>query len=396
MKLYHAFPRPRRVGATGPEGRHRDRETGFAVLELILRHGLLCTPEWFPFYPNGRTENPEKARCVRENRPHDKIVQSRACFTLSEADELSKEYRVGPGSRPVTHTDLFGEFAIGLDPIEARALNLAPVTYYYRHHFADAGPHAGGPMAGLAAQFVERLDELRALVASLSHVEAIAHPDGGRDWEFRPRSWLDRVGIRPLHEAAVGTALDGLTQDQAAQVYRLFDTDRLPAWNLYDFVLMMLFLYQTTDSTFENAPLAFFQQREWRLVHHMMADQKWFGLATHDRERNPFAEVFHAATARVRACLDAGRPNWDAEHRTWFLNHSWVLAGVGPESDHVPFREFVREIVVPETCVTRVEKLVQSVGFRRPPVVTPLPPRWRLVRDGPLPRVVAVPEPPGG
>jgi hypothetical protein len=394
MKLFHAFPRPRRRtssfrkdGASGSED--EERESGLAVLSLILKHGLLCTPERFGLYANFSTENTSKQECLKENKPYTQIVQSRACFTLSDATELSKEYQVSPilPNDHVTHVDLFGEFAIGLDPIEARKLNIMPVVYYYRHDHQPAasfGLPIGMKKSGLAAQMVERLDELRNLMAVLSYVETAAHPAGGRDWEFPSREWLTQQGIRVIYEEQVERALAGLGTEQAATVYRLFDTDRPPAWNIFDFLQMMLSIYQTSDSTIAEAPLAFFQQREWRLIHHMMQGQIWFSLGKHDEKKNPFAKQFASESREIENHLRNSRDqqakiNWDE-----YLKHAWVYWG----DDQYQFRDYIREIVVPEPYAKRASALLAGLTFRRtPPVITVLPDRWRLVFDSGIPKV---------
>ena len=123
MKLFHAFRRPRhRKNENGKVVRdpvtEADREKGFEVLRMILTYGLLCTPEKFGLYPNYNTENKQKREFLKARQPHEEFVQSRACFTLVDTRELSQAYELGQGNDKeyVTHTELFGEFAIGLFP----------------------------------------------------------------------------------------------------------------------------------------------------------------------------------------------------------------------------------------------------------------------------------------
>lgn len=388
MRLFHAFPRPpHRKGAAGGVVRDPptddDRRKGLEILRLILTHGLLCTPEKFKLYPNYNTQNEEKRRCLSENRPHDEVVQSRACFTLVDTLELTKEYELSQGrtARRATHTDLFGEFAVGLDPVEARSLGVMPTVYYYRHDLGTLFSRT----AGLGTQIVERLDELRCLFSVLSYIEAKASPGGGDDIVFLRTETLKKNGISVRYQKEIEAELMKLRGRDAELVFRLLNTDRVPAWNLVDFIEIMLSLYQTTDSTIEDAPLAFFQQREWRLAHHMMEGLRWFGLGDHPTSRNSLARLYRSAIQDIKSFLCRAYPHRDEAHLDWFINHCWVLAG----TEELDFRDFVREIVVPESFYDEAKNILDGLPFPYGrPVITPLPPRWWITTEGGVPRIV--------
>jgi hypothetical protein len=387
MKLFHAFPRPpHRMDSAGRIVRDRptedDRQKGFEILRLILTHGLLCTPEKFKLYPNYNTENKEKQRCLQANKHHDEIIQSRACFTLVDTMELSKEYELSQDryTQHTAHIDLFGEFAIGLDPIEARELGVMPTVYFYRHDISDPFMIT----AGLGSQIIERLDEIRCLFSVLSYIEAKANAEEEDDTFFLSPEKLKSMGILVRYQNDIEALLAKLRQEDAAFVFRLFCTDRVPAWNLVDFVEIMLSLYQTTDSTIEDAPLAFFQQREWRLVHHMMEGLRWFALGNHPADRDPRANYFRSAKEEIKNFLHSVSSQ-KGKDLTWFLNHCWVLVG----TEELHFRNFVREIVVPENFFKDAKSIVDSLPFDlAPPVITPLPPRWRITTENGIPRIV--------
>lgn len=389
MKLFHAFPRPpHRTDSLGRVIRDpptdEDRWKGLEILRLVLTHGLLCTPEKFKLYPNYETENKEKQKCLREDRHHDEIVQSRACFTLADTLELTKEYELSQDqpARHEAHVNLFGEFAVGLDPVGARALGIMPTVYYYRHDIHDPSAIT----AGLGAQIVERLDEIRSVFSVLSYIEAKANVGGEDDMVFPAPEVLRDMGIRVRYESGIESEIAKLKTKDASRIFRLFNTDRVPAWNLVDFVEIMLSLYQTTDSTVEDAPLAFFQQREWRLVHHMMAGLSWFSLGIHPSYRNPLAREFAGAISDIKNFVRKASPYRGEDYLTWFFNHCWVL--VGTADFH--FRDFVREIVVPESFRGHAQAIVDSLQFASEarPVITPLPPRWRITAEYGIPRIV--------
>jgi hypothetical protein len=380
MKLFHAFPRP--PHHRDPAGKvvrdlptDDDRRKGLEILRLILTHGLVCTPEKFKLYPNYHTENKEKQKFLRAKTHHDEIVQSRACFTLMDALELTQSQP----TRDATHIDLFGEFAIGLDPIEARALGITPTVYYYKHDLGDPSTRT----AGLGTQIVERLDEIRSVFSVLSYIEARANSRMDND-AFPPTEMLKSMGIHVRYQSDIEMELAKLKTEDASSIFRLFNTDRVPAWNLVDFVEIMLSLYQTTDSTIEDAPLAFFHQKEWRLVHHMMTGLIWYGLAQHSTRRDPWAVEFESDVKAIRKFIRRASPRKSEDYLTWFLNHCWVLAG----TEELHFRDFVREIVVPETFYKHAMDIVDSLPFKVRPVITKMPPRWRIKTENGIPSIV--------
>ena len=122
-----------------------------------------------------------------------RLPQIRACFTLSSLRGLYKppDGSVGIGS----HASLFGEFSIGIDPANAWLLGILPTIYYVGY-----GNQKGFPAhRPLSPYLVDRLLELRTLVAILSHVEALAEPD--QPYAFT-RQELERMGIRVEFEAS--------------------------------------------------------------------------------------------------------------------------------------------------------------------------------------------------
>lgn len=383
MKLFHAFPRPpHRKDAEGKIVRDpptpADQRRALEVLRLILTHGLLCTPESFRLYPNYETENEEKLKFLQAKTHHDEIVQSRACFTLLNTLELTERHE----TRKEAHTDLFGEFAIGLDPLEARELGIAPTVYYYRNDMGAGSRRT----AGLGSQIVERLDEIRSVFSVLSYVEAQANA-GIDNVAFPSAEKLREMGIHIKFQKDIEATLARLTTQEAALIFRLFNTDRVPAWNLVDFIEIMLSLYQTTDSTIEDAPLAFFHQREWRLVHHMMPGLIWFGLSNQSVGRDRWAHEFRNDRREIRSYLGSGSHRSESE-LAWYFDHCWVLAGTETRL----FRDFVRQIVVPEEFCQAASDLVKSIPFESaPPEITPLPARWRIVTERGIPHITQSP-----
>lgn len=263
-----------------------------------------------------------------------------------------------------------------------------PTVYYYKYDKYNSSKKT----AGLGSQIIERLDEMRGLFSVLSYIEAKA--DVGKNAPVMPSvEDLQSMDIRVRHQKDIEAELARLSMKDASFVFRLLNTDRVSAWNLVDFVEIMLSLYQTTDSTIEDAPLAFFHQREWRLVHHMMDGLVWFGLGNHFGGRDPFAQHFrdekHKISEWVKKIFSQRLKEIEKEKKEkyieWVFNHSWVLTG----TQELHFRDFVHEIVAPEDYCQKVQQLVDSLPFySSPPKITPLPQKWRITTENNVPHIV--------
>jgi hypothetical protein len=372
--LFHSFPRPSRAEITAPgkaiphETYAKRVEQGFRILELILKHGMLCTPERFELFADSDSENLEKLQCYQHGVPYDTIMQSRACFTLLERAELTRrlpyesEYEEQP--HMLSHIDMFGPITIGLSPIEARSFGIIPTIYYYgtRH---DTFPNKAEPHP-FVWHIINRLDELRIVSAILGHVESIYHanhkPASGKRGQFPNRLMLEEMGVALKYERQAAKDLDLLSADVARDIYHLFDIDRVPAWNLHDCLSMLLSLYQTADSTLKKDPLAFFRQREWRLIHHMQSNHKWFCLGNRQQYVDYFSREFSSARKEMLDYLRSIFTTLDKDR----IKHFWILNSV----DGRHFREFITEIIVPRAYISRARRLVSRFTFesRRPQI----------------------------
>jgi hypothetical protein len=365
-RLYHAFPRPRGNYLDSKRG----HELGFRILELILTHGLLCTPERFTIEPDPSTQNLEKRRRLMNGEPEEEITQSRACFTLLHLEELSQRITASSDVTP-SHQELFGDFAIGFDAIEAREIGILPVVYFYKsEHDIPFSISKHKKISGLGSEIVHRLLEIRTLLSILANIEAIADPI---DLELPSRQKLKEIGITLNYESEIEKKIDGLTRNEACRIFDLFNSDRVVTWSIHDFVTMLLSFYQTVDSTAASEPLAFFNQREWRLIHHFRPGLLWFNLSMTPKILNPVEEIFLQSKLSIREFL---KELWQVEQlREDRIEKFWVLAGVGDYN----FRDFVREVVVPRDYVDRALRLVSDLDFNgMPPRVESAPETWSL------------------
>ena len=145
---------------------------------MMIEYGLLMTPENLRIDKNRRAYNVELQKT--------EFSQIRACFTLIDRGQLWQRLRRGTGEVQ-SHVDLFGKFAIGLDPIEARRLGAIPVIYFYRGTSKDIN---------MSMEILYNLRELRSLAVAIARIEARAAIPG-----------RDTYGDRVLDE--LGYTLEG-------------------------------------------------------------------------------------------------------------------------------------------------------------------------------------------
>ena len=329
--LYHAFPGPSR----GVRGDHPGApDLGVAQLDLMMRYGLLLTPETLRIPPNDDARNREP--------PTVEFRQARACLTLVESRaELWQETRFDEYGRPTSHVSLFGEFAVGIDPIRARELGAVPVIYFY-----SGGDAAHGRVSH---EILFTLRELRSLAIALARLEAKAGIEG-RD--TLGTATLDALGYVLQGEPIVRKRVDAACPGPARVAVDLLDTDRRPAWNLVDMIDAMFDLFQTADSHSCPESLAYYHEREWRI-----------------------APLFSAGVRcrRLRAEIARGEtelPPWVAELRARLrsldgdfftdevLDDSAILHG----TQDVAFFDFVEEVVCPAESAAAVGGLLQRYG----------------------------------
>lgn len=365
MKLFHSFPRPRskstktciRDGAPSPS----NQELGFAILQSILKFGLVCTPERLKLFPDEQTQNSTKLALLRAGKPDYLHVQSRFCMTLCEEAELFTpkirglvpgEY--GPvkfGRAPTSHAALFGTWAISFDTMTSRQVGFVPTTYFTPSNIAGGRFNVMGSTApGLGLQIIHRLRELRELMIILAHIEQSATVG---DQELADINILRSLDLDLPFEREIMNRISGLSQNARSDLLGFFSTDRESALSLVGFIDMMLSLFQETDSTIDGEELAFYQQREWRLIHHMRLGTIWYCLGAQPYLRNPLANDRQDAILHLRSLLEkcAG-----TSRSPDYFRNCWVLE----EVDGVRISEYVRLIIVPGRELKRVRRLVRS------------------------------------
>jgi len=312
-----------------------------------LKYGLLCTSEKLRVSPDPLRASVEGREATEETI----AVQTRACFTLCAFEDLtasqaSAYFQIDGRniSKPASHFDLFGGFGIALDPIAGRRMGVMPAMYYYRIDGVDDGA---------PEEMLRRLHEAKLTLLALHLIEevsgAVRIP-----WLHTPvlneRTTSEALGLN-VDDARVREAIRALTQRNAAGLLRLFDVDRRSSWQMVDKINYVLGLFQNTDSSIEDSPLAFYEQREWRLPYNSQTNLSWYSLGEHPAIRDPLKRENLASAHALLAQIERlrGRP-LNPEERS----ATWVLFAV----DGRPFSWGIEEIICPSWALTRVEDLV--------------------------------------
>lgn len=366
--LFHLFPGW--MAASRPDGLHLDLarntdaciETGLALLDMILEHGMFLAPERIAI-----PSHPESER-AREGTGDADIVQTRACFTLDTVEGVTRvpDFTGTFSNRErLSPVDLFGCFGIGLDPKDAEDLHITPCSYFSQR--SNSLSHA----------LIYTLLEVKELLVQLSYVKAVAYPEEdeslGRGFALPWRKLAD-MEVTLTHQSAERTArlrdrLDALSRDDAETIMNLIDTDRRPVWNLEQMIELMLGLLQSANSR-TGRLLAYYRQREWRILKMYSHDFVGFPLedpptiesatAVWMRTRARFLKDFRQF--RAQAHKEISRDEW---------KHGFVVVGTlrdssasggGPQL----FRDYVRLVLAPREAESLVKELLMKHHSRRP------------------------------
>ncbi len=175
------------------------------------------------------------------------------------------------------------------------------------------------------------------------------------DFTFPGDDVLKALDLNLPFQEEVMTAVYRMTRTQRTDLFNLFNTDRDIALNLISFIDIMLSLFQETDSTIDGSMFAFYQQREWRLVHHMRDGMVWYSLGAQPSFRDPFAPHRQVQILELRNELARimGKP----VERT-YLDHCWLLEAI----DEIPIADFISSVIVPRRLQQFAARLLREVG----------------------------------
>ena len=341
----------------------REAQNGISILKSILYNGLVCSAEELRV-----TTEPQRLR-KSSSLAKDEIVtmQTRACFTHCSLSELREpkvvvqfamEGECESQSKKANHLELFGPFAIALDPIEARRVGVMPVIYFYRmSHIDNLDPEE---LLSGSEDLLRRLSEVRQTLIALHIIEERSQtqyiPFIDTDY-LEERTSSESLGLS-LSDPKAKLNLDRLCKLKARYFIDFFQFDRRTFWQLVDRLEYLLGLFQDTDSNSENSPMAYYEQREWRLPLDFQVNTVWYSLGSHPKIRDSESKLFAEKASQILDLYQTLRLEKISQEK---LNATWVLYFV----DGKPFGHMIKEIICPGFCYNEVIAVVDKAKQSR-------------------------------
>ncbi|MFL4468499.1 hypothetical protein ACERZ8_00910 [Tateyamaria armeniaca] len=242
----------------------------------------------------------------------------------------AKRRVVGGQSLDVSHSDLFGTFAIGISQAAARTVGLQPVVYHYRSELADS----------LSEKIQEKMEEVRALLGVLAYLEAsVGAPD-----KFRTTHELRASGyVSTTSERAV-RLIEALPKTTRKQLFdAVTELPRSTSWNLIDWLDHFGDHFQTADGQAQIGTLSYYMQNEWRVGRMQFGDREVVGLD----------DTSHPAILEVRDVLSLIDTSF---FTPTILSECALLATV---QNHY-FFDHVVEVICPRAATRDVEVILQN------------------------------------
>ena len=221
-----------------------------------------------------------------------------------------------------------------------------PALYFY----TVSGTEDGGP-----EDVLRRLAEARQALIALHFVEErsgkVRIPWLHTEYH-EERASSEELGF-DVDNVEVKSRLERLSSKKAVGIFDLFDVDKRSSWQIIDKINFILGLFQNTDSFVEDSPLAFYEQREWRLPYMSQSHLGWYSLGEHPIGRDPDRKFNHRGARHVRELLDSARGRAMTEDEA---KASWVLF----EVDGAPFAKLIDEIICPPNQVDNIAALIKQ------------------------------------
>lgn len=222
--FYHNFPR-----------RYKDNksayiEKGLSILSSIKKAGFVLTPEiteWKEPLSNGTQSKPWR------------VAQKRCCFTELTPSEV------------VNHSKMFGKFALEIEISVFRQLGGIPVFYLPRPSEEDKG------LESLASALLSRIGEIQVLLNRLGELEELVKNTTDKN------QILNIVKNNKVLES-IQCSIRG-----AESLISYLRYDSQPITILRNALRALSgFFYPTEDFRYTGT-LAYYRQREWRIIANM-------------------------------------------------------------------------------------------------------------------------------
>lgn len=307
--FYHSFPRRFRKDPAS------ELDKGLEVLSSIIASGCLLTPEITEW------REPRDDGSLGEAW---KIIQKTCCFTELSPNELPK------------HSEQFGNFSIEFDLQMLRQLGGIPVFYLPRATAEDRG------LESLAASLIARTGEIQILLNRLAELANLVSNSEDKSQLLV----LQKNGQQVHTRCTLGGAADVITMitDGAESVDILRNALRV----------LSAFFYPAEDFSYTGL-LAYYQQREWRLI----------------------ANMAHLGQNIDRELTDPEKTRLMAIDSDFFGRKMEFFTGTCRRVDQCrlfnkldgkPLIQYARRVIVPGGAIARAEELLKESA--EIPVVT--------------------------
>jgi len=303
--FYHSFPRRGR-------GTNREVEVGCKMLALMC-NGLVLTPEVVKWeYPHADGAPPRKME----------VQQRRLCFTELSPAELPR------------HADEFGHFAL---EFEIDVLTI-PVFYIPRQVGSE------GEVTALGSILVIQIIDAMILAMRLAGVKKIL--------EDAPLA----AGEFPCTFGFTETKLQTFNLDVAEtrKVIEAFTYSLTPPDMLEDSLTALLSFFYPADDIERNKTLAYYRQREWRIVGNI-------AVRGEELMRRPRTEFVERLLEIDQEFFGREFPPSSGKR---LADEIYVFPGIGEKR----IIEMARRIIVPDVAVGKAKSILKCVT-NPPPVI---------------------------
>jgi hypothetical protein len=236
-RFYHSFPRPRRADTD-----QTIVAKGLGILQLMATTGVILAPEvvqWRQPLIDGTHRTTD-------------LLQTRACFTELAAEELPE------------HGKRFGPFALEFDLATLRRAGALPVIYMPQTTGGDRN------FSVLGLGIVTQLGDIKYTIEQLHHLQNIS----SSEWLLQ---YAKDQGATSVSEDCVINLTNVDENGNAVNVYRVprkyveqilsyIGFKNAPFDFMRGVLSLMQALFYPTDDQKHDQALAYYRQREWRLV----------------------------------------------------------------------------------------------------------------------------------
>ena len=217
--FFHSFPRSRR-----DESRDRQFAKGLRIAESLLANGLLLTPENYSLPIIGDAGEAIDTLTA---------TQRRACFTELPAADLPQ------------HSKTFGPFALAFSVERLRQLGALPV-FYIPTRMAE------GYLSNLGSEVLLGVTDAARIIASLAMIQRKLAESPDIQLKFRGKVLDYSVQESAVIRSFIDTLFESALTDAATTDFRLAAAASC---------------FYPTENTAYTEQLAYYRQREWRIVH---------------------------------------------------------------------------------------------------------------------------------